>query len=189
MDKSKDSIECWKCGEHGHNSKDCWSKKDTNSGGSKGKHKAKNATDAHNLDLTKPANVGPKVEIGGLDMSYLDAHAVEVRETEWIKIGVDTGAGKTACLQNVTCGKTILGESDLVFRKATGERFLYVDGCDDWRTNLRVPGVEAPVCEPLLSVGENTTMGGVTVLYGDKGYMFHKVRLLRRKSRRESRRS
>ena len=102
MDKSKDSIECWKSGEHGHNSKDCWSKKDTNSGGSKGKHKAKNATDAHDLGLTKPANVGPRVEIGGLDMCYLDAHAVEVRETEWIKIGVDAGAGKTACLQNVT---------------------------------------------------------------------------------------
>ena len=31
-----------------------------------------------------------------------------------------------------------------------------------------------PVCKPLLSVGEYTTMGGVTVLYGDKGYMFHK---------------
>ena len=30
------------------------------------------------------------------------------------------------------------------------------------------------MCEPLLSVGEYTTMGGVTVLYGDKGYMFHK---------------
>ena len=39
--------------------------------------------------------------------------------------------------------------------------------------NLRVRGVQAPVCKPLLSVGEYTTMGGVTVLYGDKGYMFH----------------
>ena len=28
--------------------------------------------------------------------------------------------------------------------------------------------------KPLLSVGEYTTKGGVTVLYGDKGYMFHK---------------
>ena len=33
---------------------------------------------------------------------------------------------------------------------------------------------QAPVCKPLLSVGEYTTKGGVTVLYGDKGYMFHK---------------
>ena len=40
--------------------------------------------------------------------------------------------------------------------------------------HLRVRGVQAPVCKPLLSVGEYTTMGGVTVLYGDKGYMFHK---------------
>ena len=46
--------------------------------------------------------------------------------------------------------------------------------CDDWGSNIRVRGVQAPVCKPLLSVGEYTTMGGVTVLYGDKGYMFHK---------------
>ena len=42
------------------------------------------------------------------------------------------------------------------------------------RVNLRVRGVHAPVCKPLLSIGEYTTMGGVTVLYGDKGNMFHK---------------
>ena len=30
------------------------------------------------------------------------------------------------------------------------------------------------MCKPLLSVGEYTTKGGVTVLCGDKGYMFHK---------------
>ena len=43
-----------------------------------------------------------------------------------------------------------------------------------WGSNLRNRGVQAPVCKPLLSVGEFTTKGGVTVLYGDKGYMFHK---------------
>ena len=57
-------------------------KKDTNKGGSKGKHTTKNASDAHNLDSTKPANVEPEVEIGGFDISYLDADAVEVRESE-----------------------------------------------------------------------------------------------------------
>ena len=41
-------------------------------------------------------------------------------------------------------------------------------------SSLRVRGVQAPVCKPLLSVGDYTTMGGVTVLYGNKGYMFHK---------------
>ena len=51
---------------------------------------------------------------------------------------------------------------------------MHVVGCDDWGSNLRVRGVQAPVCKPLLSVGEYTTTGGVTVLYGDKGYMFHK---------------
>ena len=65
------------------------------------------------------------------------------------------------------------------FRTATGELVksgerLYVEGCDDWGVNLRVRGVQALVCKPLLSVGEYTTMGGVTVLYGDNGYMFHK---------------
>ena len=161
-DKDKDSIECWNCGKRGHYSKDCWSKKDTHKGGSKGKHKTKNATDAHNLDSTKPANSEPEVEIGGFDMSYLDFDAVEVREPEWIKIGVDTVAGKTAWPQSFTHGKRIPGDVDLPCT-ATGElvrsgKRLFVECC----------GVQ------LLSVGEYTTMGGVTVLYGDKGYVFHK---------------
>ena len=112
-------------------------------------------------------------------MSYLDVDAVEELESEWIKIGVDTGAGKTAWPQSVTHRKRIPGHVDLTFRTATGEVVksgdrLYVEGCDDWGINLRVRGVQAPVCKPLLSVGEYTTMGGVTILYGDRGYMFHK---------------
>ena len=50
---------------------------------------------------------------------------------------------------------------------------MHVVGCDGWGSNLRVRGVQAPVCQPLLSVGEYTTTGGVIVLYGDKGYRFH----------------
>ena len=50
---------------------------------------------------------------------------------------------------------------------------MHVVGCDDWGSNIRVRGVQASVCKPLLSVGEYTTTGGVTVLYGDKDYMFH----------------
>ena len=91
-DKNKDLVECWNCGKRGHYSKDCWNKKNTNKGGSKGKHKP-NTADAHNLDST-PTNVEPEVETGGFNMFYLDAHAVEVRGSEWIKIGFDTGAGK-----------------------------------------------------------------------------------------------
>ena len=122
-DKNKDSDECWNCGKRGHYSKDCWSKKNTTKGGSKGKHKPKNA-DAHNLD-SKPSIVEPEVEIDELNMSYLDVDALQesekVRGSEWIKIGVDTGAGKTAWPQSITYGTTILGDSDLTFRTATGE--------------------------------------------------------------------
>ena len=76
-------------------------------------------------------------------------------------------------------GNTIPGDSDLTFCTATGElveggKQLHVVGCDDWGSNLRVRGVQAPVCKPLLSVGEYTTTGGVTVLYGDKSCMFPK---------------
>ena len=34
-DKNKDSVECWNCGKYPHYSKDFWSKKNTNKGGSK----------------------------------------------------------------------------------------------------------------------------------------------------------
>ena len=79
---------------------------------------------------------------------------------------------------SITYGTTIPGDSDLTFRTATGElvkggKRLHVVGCDG-DPNLRVRGVQAPVCKPLLSVGEYTTTGGVTVLCGDKGYMVHK---------------
>ena len=178
-DKNKDSIVCWNCGKRGHNSTDCWSEKNTNKGGSKGKHKSKNATDAHNLDSTKPANFEPEVEIGEFETGFLDVDSLQQQESEWIKIGVDTGAGKTAWPQNFTYGKKLPGHVDVTFRTATGELVksgerLCVEGCNDWGVNLRVRGVQSPVCKPLLSVGEYTTMGGVTVLYGCKGYMFHK---------------
>ena len=48
------------------------------------KAQSKNATDAHNLDSTKPANVEPEVEIGGFDMSFLDVDALQQQESEWI---------------------------------------------------------------------------------------------------------
>ena len=153
----------------------------TPKGGSKGKHKPKNA-DAHNLD-SKPSIAEPEVKLDGFSMIYLNVDALQESEkmlgSEWIKIGVDTGAGKTAWLQSITYGTTIPGDSDLTFRTATGELFkggkrMQVAGCDDWGLNLRVRGVQAPVCKPLLCVGEYTTMGGVTVLYGNKGYMFNK---------------
>ena len=97
-------------------------------------------------------------------MSHFNVNAVEVRELEWIKIGVDTGAGKTALPQSATCGK-------LFFSTAVGELVksgtrLCVEGCGDWRVNLRVRGVQAVVCKTKFSVGEHTTMGGVAVVNG-----------------------
>ena len=172
-DKSRDSMVCWNCGKRGHPSKDCWSKNDN-----KGKEKHKKvATDAHNLDSKKPEDSNePEVEIGGFHMFSLDA-ADEIRVSEWVKIGVDTGAGKTAWPQNVTCGKTIPGESDVVFRTATGElvksnKQLYVDGCDDWEPVLEFEVFKhrcANRCCLLVS-----TRRRVESQYGNKGYMFHK---------------
>ena len=101
----------------------------------------------------------PEIANGGLDMNYFDAHAVEMQELYWTKIGVDTGARKTAWLQSVTYGKMISGDKDFTLRTATGElvksgKRLCVEGCDDWGINLRVRGVQAPVCKALLSVGD-----------------------------------
>ena len=130
---------------------DYWSKKNTK-GGSKGKHKPKNATDAHNLD-SKPSIAEPEVEIDEFSITYLNVDAVQesekVRGSEWIKIGVDTGAGKTAWPQSITYGTMIAGDGDLTFRTATGElvkggKRMQIVGCD-WRSNRRIRGVQAPV--------------------------------------------
>ena len=112
---------------------------------------------------------------------------------EWIKIGVDTGAGKTAWSQSVMYGTTIPGDCDLAFHTATGElvkggKRMHVVGCDDWGSNLRVRGVQAPVCKPLLSVGEYTTMGSLCCMVTKVTY-FTKVRMLRSRLMLGSRRS
>ena len=127
-------------------------------------------------------------------MDYLDVDTVEVQGFEWIKIGVDTGAGKTAWPQSITCGTTILGDSDLTFRTATGELVksgerLYVEGCDDWRVNLRVRGVQAPVCKRLFSVGEYTTKAESLCCMVTKVTCSTKARMVRRKWMLGSRRS
>ena len=115
-----------------------------------------------------------------LNVDALQQESEKMRGSERIKIGVDTGAEKTAWLQNIPYGTTIPGDSDLSHFPHSNWRT-----CQRWQTNaccgLRRLEIEsqssrcqAPVCKPLLSVGEYTTMGGVTVLHGDKGYMFHK---------------
>ena len=142
-DKNKDSVECWNCGKRGHYSKDCWSKKNTNKGGSKGKHKPKNA-------------------------------------------------GKTAWPQSIKYGTTIPGDGDLTSRTAIGElvkggKRVHVAGCDDWGSNLRVRGVQAPVCKPLL---ENTRRWVESLCcMVTKVTCSTKVRMLQRKWMLGSRRS
>ena len=88
-----------------------------------GKHRSRRA-DAHNLD-SKPSIVEPEVEIDEFNMTSLNVDALQesekVRGSEWIKVGVDTGAGKTAWPQSITYGTTIPGGSDLTFRTATAE--------------------------------------------------------------------
>ena len=86
---------------------------------------------------------------------------------------------RTPSSQSVQYGKKLSGHFDLTFRTTTGELVksderLYVEGCDDWRIDLQVRGVQAPVYKPLLFVGEYTTTGAATVLSGNTGYMFHK---------------
>ena len=75
-------------------------------------------------------------------MSYLNVDALQqesekMRGSEWIKIGVDTGAGKMAWSQSITYGTTIPGDSDLTLRTATGDlvkggKRVHDVGCDDW---------------------------------------------------------
>ena len=110
--KNMHSVEYWNCGRRGHYSKDCWFKKNTK-GGSKGKQRSRSA-DAHNLD-SKPSIVEPEVEIDEFNMTYLDVDALQesekMRGSEWIKIGVDTGAGKTAWPESIACGTRMLGDT------------------------------------------------------------------------------
>ena len=166
-DKNKESVECWNCGKRNHYSKDCWSKKDqTNKDGSKGTNKNKNTTDAHNLDSMKPANSEPEVEIGGLDMSFFNLDAVDIRESGRIKIGVDTGAGF------------------LVMRISPSAQPLENVWTRASVCTLKVATIGESISEFEVSkrLGANhcclfdgyTTMGKVAVMYGDKGYLFHK---------------
>ena len=104
-------------------------------------------------------------------MCYFDANAVEVRESEWIKIGVDTGAGKTAWPQSVTYGKMIPGDNDLTFLENLSRL------ASDYMSKVATIGKFEPFKRQSANhccLLEFTTMGGVTVLYGDKGYMFHR---------------
>ena len=105
-------------------------------------------------------------------MTCLNVDALQesekMRGSEWIKIEVDTSAGKTAWPQSITYGTTIPGDSDLTFRTATGElvkKWQANANCGLRQLgNLRIRGVQAPVCKPLLSVGECTWVESLCVV-------------------------
>ena len=88
-------------------------------------------------------------------LTHFNQESEKVRGSEWIKIGVDTGAGKTAWPQSITYGTMIPGDSDLTLRTATGElvkggKRMQIVACDDWGSNLRIGGVRAPVCKTIV---------------------------------------
>ena len=64
--------------------------------------------DVHSLD-SKPSIAEPEVEFDEFSMTYHNVDALQesekMRGSEWIKIGVDTGAGKTACLRISRTGR------------------------------------------------------------------------------------
>ena len=167
-DKNKGSIECWNCGKRGLYTGSIVGARRTGPTMVVQRERTKTRTQRIYAILTRqsPANSDPEVDMGGFGMSHFnDVNAVEVRELEWIKIGVGAGAGKTAWPRSATYGKR------LTFSTAAGELVksgtrLCVEGCGDWRVNLRVRGVQAVVCKTKFSVGEHTTMGGVAVVYG-----------------------
>ena len=178
-DKNKDSVECWNCGKRGHYSKDCWSKENTNKGCSKGKHRTKSAADAHNLDSTKPANAEPEVEIGGFDMSFLDVDALQQQESEGSRL-------ESTEVQERQHGPRVshTGRSFLAMLTSLSAQQLWSLSSLASDCTLKVATIGESISEfevfklrcvsHCLSVGEYTTMGGITVLYGDKCYMFHK---------------
>ena len=140
-----------------------------------------------------------KLKLMEFDMTYHNVDALQesekMRGSEWIKIGVDTGAGKRAWPQSITYGTTIPGDSDLTFRTATGElvkggKRVQVTGCADWESNLRVRGVQSPGCTNHLCLLENTQRWVESLCcMVTKVTCFTKVRMLRRKLMFGSRRS
>ena len=153
--------------------------------------KNKNTMDAHILDSTKPIKSEQEVEIGGFDTSYCNVNAVEVRESEWIKIGVDAGTGKTAWPQSATHGKWILGDVNLPLRSAIGglvrsDERLCVERCDDWGVNLRVRSVQALECKPVLSVGGHDDGWRCSHVCSQKGTCSTRARVSRTRSKHGS---
>ena len=147
----------------------------TNKGGSKGK--AQNQEMQRTLSiLTRRIQQMLNQKLKSVDSTWINSTltVLKCRGLNGSRLESTQVQERDDMPQSVTYGKTIPGDSHLTFRTATGEivkggKRMHVVGCDDWGVNLRVRGEQAPVCEPLLSLGQHTTMGGVTVLYGDKG--------------------
>ena len=131
----------------GHYSKDCWSKKNTNKGGSNGKHKPKNAI----VELL--------FEIDEFNMTYLNVDALQqesekMRGSEWTKIGVVTGVKKTAWPRSFTYRTRILGDSDPTFRKKV-DAWIQEELRDSQYRGCTVVSKENNVYNIYMELGEN----------------------------------
>ena len=101
---------------------------------------------------------------------FLNGSRLESTQVQEIRHGLRVSRTRT----------TIPGDSDLTFRTAIGE--LVKGGKANTCCGLRRLGIQSQSSRCFkrrfvnhsLSVGEYTTTGGATVLYGDKCYMFHK---------------
>ena len=91
---------------------------------------------------------------------------------QWLKVAVDTVAGAPDWEENEICGTALKGKRHMQIRTPTGE---IVDGGPDNKAigegncgqRLGMKSVLAPVCKPLLSVGEVTSKGGAPLMLDD----------------------
>ena len=118
----------------------------------------------------------PQVEAGYLELCNWETPATTQSGQKWVKLAVDTGAGATTWPDRISFGKSLGTNRGLEFRTATGEIIPsgedhVVEGADEYGQVLRIKGVKAPVCKPLLSVGEVTDKGGAAVMFGNTGYL------------------
>ena len=176
------AAKCHICGKTGHYARNCWWKdtaenksgKDKGGKGKKGKDKDKKKGSPKGANAMDKGE--PETEQGVFELAAAWPATDETTNAEWVKIAVDTGAGATAWPEHATYGTKLKTSRGMQFRTATGEIVdagmdYHVAGWDAWGQKLGMKGVLAPVCKPLLSVGEVTTKGGAAIMLDEVGYL------------------